>query len=200
MPLTVDYYYAAQSPWAYLGHERLRAMCRNHGARIALRPVDLGEIFPQSGGLPLAKRAPQRQSYRLIELRRFSEHTGVPLNIQPRHFPVPGNPASLLMIAVDQARGIEIAMDFTLAVFRALWVQERDIASDDTLAALLAECGLPADLLAASRADAPKAAYAAYTAEAMAAEVYGSPTYVIQGERFWGQDRLDFVERRLAKG
>ncbi len=198
--MDIQYYFTPVSPWTYLGHERFRAIAKAANARVEVLPVDYGAIFPISGGLPLARRAPQRQSYRLVELKRFSEFTGVPLNIQPQYFPVAGNPASLLMIAVDRQRGIEPALDFTQAVFRALWVQQRDIASTETLGALLAECGLGADLLAAAQSDEVKAAYAAYTAEAMRGEVFGSPTYVIDGERFWGQDRLDFVERRLARG
>ena len=83
---------------------------------------------------------------------------------------------------------------------RALWVQERNIADAATLAALLAECGLPAQRLQAAQAAEVQQAYEAITQRAIAAQVFGSPAYVIAGEMFWGQDRLDFVERRLARG
>ena len=200
MSLTVQYYFAAQSPWAYLGHQRLRDMCRAAGASIELLPTDLGQVFPISGGLPLAKRAPQRQAYRLVELQRFSSHLGVPLTVQPKHFPVAGNDASRLIITVARDDGNEAALDFTAALMRALWVQERNIADAATLAALLAECGLPAQRLQAAQAAEVQQAYEAITQRAIAAQVFGSPAYVIAGEMFWGQDRLDFVERRLARG
>ena len=200
MSLTVQYYFAAQSPWAYLGHQRLRDMCKAAGATIELLPTDLGQVFPVSGGLPLAQRAPQRQAYRLVELQRFSSHRGVPLTVQPKYFPVAGNDASRLIITVVRDDGNAAALDFTAAVMRALWVQERNIADAATLSALLDECGLPAQRLQASQAAEVQQAYDAITQRAIAAQVFGSPAYVIAGEMFWGQDRLDFVERRLAQG
>ena len=200
MSLTVQYYFAAQSPWAYLGHQRLRDMCKAAGATIELLPTDLGQVFPVSGGLPLAQRAPQRQAYRLVELQRFSSHRGVPLTVQPKYFPVAGNDASRLIITVVRDDGNAAALDFTAAVMRALWVQERNIADAATLSALLDECGLPAQRLQASQAAEVQQTYDAITQRAIAAQVFGSPAYVIAGEMFWGQDRLDFVERRLAQG
>ena len=90
MSIAIDYYLAPQSPWTYLGHERFVAIARAAAARINVIPVDLGgKVFPTSGGLPLAQRAPQRQAYRLVELERFSAQLGVPLNLRPKHFPVP---------------------------------------------------------------------------------------------------------------
>ena len=93
MSLDIDYYFTPQSPWTYLGHQRFADMARAAGASIKVLPVDLGgKVFPVSGGLPLAKRAPQRQAYRLVELKRFSEHLGLPLNLHPKYFPVAGAP------------------------------------------------------------------------------------------------------------
>ncbi len=197
MRRTVDYYFATQSPWAYLGHERFAALLRETGAGVRVRPMDLGKIFPVSGGLPLQKRAPQRQAYRLVELRRFSEALGVPLNPEPRFFPVAGDPAARLITAVAQHDGEEAAMRLTGAVTTAVWAQERDIASLDVLAALLAENGLSAARLDASQQADVQARYDAQTQAAMDAGVFGAPSYVMDGELFWGQDRLDFVARKL---
>jgi carboxymethylenebutenolidase len=197
MTTTIDYYFAPQSPWTYLGHARFAALAAQAGATVRVRPVDYGQIFPVSGGLPLAKRAPQRQAYRLVELRRFSEHLDLPLNLQPAFFPVASDPAAKLILAVDAADGAAAAMDLTGRVLRACWAEQRDIAADATLAALLAEAGLPAARLDGSRGATVAERYAALTQEAMAAGVFGAPSYVIDGEIFWGQDRLDFVERRL---
>lgn len=199
MSRTIDYYFAPQSPWTYLGHDRLVALARAHGASVRVLPADYGAIFPVSGGLPLGKRAPQRQAYRLVELRRFSEALGLPLTVQPRYFPVAGDDASRLIIAVDQADGSDAALRLTGAVLRACWVQERDIASESTLAQLLDEQGLPAERLAQSQQAAVLQRYADITQQAIDAGVFGAPSYVIDGEIFWGQDRLDFVERKLRQ-
>jgi carboxymethylenebutenolidase len=193
----VDYYLAPQSPWTYLGHERLVRMAGEAGATVRVVPMDLGKIFPISGGLPLPKRAPQRQAYRLVELKRFSEHLGLPLNLHPKFFPVAADDAARLIIAVDQHDGSAAALRLAGAILRAVWVQERDISDAATLAALLAEHGLEAQRLEQSRAPAVQERYDANTQEATQLGVFGAPTYAIDGELFWGQDRLDFVQRRL---
>ena len=198
MRRTVDYYFAPQSPWTYLGHARFAAIARAAGATVRVLPVDLGQVFPVSGGLPLPKRAPQRQAYRLVELRRYSEFLGAPLNLQPRFFPVNGDDAARLILAVDQHDGAEAAMAITGAILAAVWAQERNIADENCLAELLAEQGLPAQRLAQSHTQAVQERYEALTQQAIEAGVFGAPSYVIDGEIFWGQDRLDFVERRLS--
>ena len=201
MSLTVDYYLAPQSPWTYLGHQRFADMCRAARATVSVLPVDLGgKVFPVSGGLPLGQRAPQRQAYRLVELRRFGDHLKMPLNIQPKFFPVAGDPAARLIVAVGLHDGADAAMAITGAVLQAVWAQQRNIADAAELAALLAENGLPASRLDDAQSPAALQRYEANTQRAIDAGVFGSPSYVIDGEIFWGQDRLDFVQRRLARG
>jgi 2-hydroxychromene-2-carboxylate isomerase len=201
MSLAIDYYFAPQSPWSYLGHQRFWDIARAHGATVRVKPVDLGgKVFPVSGGLPLAKRAPQRKAYRLLELKRFSEWLKAPLNLQPRFFPVNSDDAAKLIIATDLKDGTEAAMRLALGVMRAVWAEERNIADEATLAALLAEANLPAARLEDAHSQAAHERYEAHTQEAIDAGVFGAPSYVIEGEIFWGQDRLDFVERRLQKG
>ncbi|WP_066269137.1 2-hydroxychromene-2-carboxylate isomerase [Hydrogenophaga palleronii] len=197
MGRTVDYYFVPQSPWTYLGHERFAALLRDTGTAVRVLPMDLGRIFPLSGGLPLQKRAPQRQAYRLLELRRFSEALGVPIHPEPRFFPVAGDPAALLITAVAQHDGDEAAMRLTGAVLAAVWTQQRDIAAPEVLAELLAENGLDGGRLAQSQTPPVRARYDAQTQAAIDLNVFGAPSYVIDGELFWGQDRLDFVERAL---
>jgi 2-hydroxychromene-2-carboxylate isomerase len=198
MALTVDYYFAPQSPWTYLGHARFAAMARAAGAAIRVLPVDLGgKVFPISGGLPLPKRAPQRQAYRLLELKRYSEFLQIPLNPQPKYFPVNGDDAACLIIAVDLHDGSEAAMKLTGAVLAACWAQERNMADEKVLAELLAEQGLDAKRLEQAWSQTARERYEAYTQQAIDAGVFGAPSYVIDGEIFWGQDRLDFVERKL---
>jgi 2-hydroxychromene-2-carboxylate isomerase len=197
---TVDYYFAPQSPWAYLGHQRLAEIAARTGASVRVMPIDLGgKVFPISGGLPLGQRAPQRQAYRLVELQRFSEYLNAPLNLKPKFFPVGGDDAARLIIAADLAQGSAAAMQVAGAVLSACWAQERNIADDKVLAELLVELGLPAALLEQSHSQAAQERYEAYTQQAIDAGVFGAPSYVVGGELFWGQDRLDFVERALSR-
>jgi 2-hydroxychromene-2-carboxylate isomerase len=200
MNQTIQYYFAPQSPWTYLGHLRLWDIARKAGATIEVLPVDLGgKVFPLSGGLALAKRAPQRQAYRLVELKRFSEYLHAPLNLQPKFFPVAGDDAAKLIVAVALHDGEAAAMHIADAVLRAVWVEERNIADEATLAALLKERELPARRIEDAHSQAVTERYEANTRRAIEAGVFGAPSYVIDGEIFWGQDRLDFVEQRLAR-
>jgi len=196
----IDYYFTPQSPWTYLGHERFAAIAKAHGAKVNVLPVDLGKVFPVSGGLPLAKRAPQRQAYRLVELKRFSEFLGKPLNLHPKYFPVASDEAAKLIIAVDMHDGTEAALAITGALLRAVWVDERNIASESHLAAILAEANLPARRIDDAHSQAAHERYEADSQRAIDAGVFGAPTFIVGGEMFWGQDRLDFVERRLQRG
>ena len=108
-PRSVDYFFATMSPWTYLGHARFVRIAREAGATVRVRPMDLGQVFPVSGGLPLPKRAPQRQAYRLVELRRFADWLQLPLNLQPAFFPVKGDASAQLIVAVDQHDGSDAA-------------------------------------------------------------------------------------------
>ena len=198
MTVVIDTYFAPQSPWTYLGHQRLQDIAAAAGAQIDLRPADFGRIFAASGGLPLGKRAPQRQAYRLVELARFSQHLNIPLNPQPKYFPVPVDDAARLIIAVQQHDGSPSALAFTGALMRALWVEERAINDPATLAALLVEQGLPARRLGDAQIPEVQATYDLNTERALALGVFGAPTYAVGSELFWGQDRLDFLQRRLA--
>jgi 2-hydroxychromene-2-carboxylate isomerase len=201
LSVTVDYYFAPQSPWAYLGHVRLAQIARDAGATVRVLPVDLGgKVFPISGGLPLGQRAPQRQAYRLLELQRYADHLQAPLHLKPRFFPVSGDAAARLIVAVDQHDGADAAMALTGAILTAVWASERNIADEQVLAELLAECSLSPERLAQSHSQAVQDRYEAHTQQAIEAGVFGAPSYVVDGELFWGQDRLDFVERKLKAG
>jgi 2-hydroxychromene-2-carboxylate isomerase len=195
----VDYYFTPVSPFTYLGHDRFVAMARARQATIAVKPIDLGRVFPVSGGLPLRQRAPQRQAYRLVELKRWSSFLHVPLNPQPAHFPVPADLAAKWILAVLE-RGTHAALDFAGALGRAIWAEDRNIADRDTLAAIATAQGHDAAALD-ERANAPDIAqrYDVLTQEAIDRGVFGAPSYVFGGELFWGQDRLDFLDRALAK-
>jgi len=198
LSLVIDYYLAPQSPWTYFGHARLVQMAKQAGATVRIMPVDLGgQIFPATGGLPVGQRSPQRQAYRLVELQRFSHFLQMPFNLKPKFFPVAGDDAARMIIAVDQHDGVDAAMKVCAAVLAAVWVQERDIADGSVLQAILQEQGIAPDRWQAALAPAAQDAYMAYTRKAMDAGVFGAPSYVVDGEIFWGQDRLEFLQRRL---
>ena len=198
MSLTVDYYFAPQSPWAYLGHARFQRIAREAGAQVRVMPIDLGgRVFPVSGGLPLAKRAPQRQAYRLIELERFARWLQLPIHLHPRFFPVQGDDAARLIIDVDQHDGADAAMALAGAVLSACWAEELNISDEATLARLLERCGLPPQRIEDGHSQAAQLRYEADTQRAVETGVFGAPSYVVDSELFWGQDRLDFLERRL---
>jgi len=197
MSKVVTVYYALQSPWTYLGWARLREIVDRAGAAARYRPVQSGPLFQASGTLPLAQRPAQRQAYRLMELRRWRDHLGVPLNLHPKHFPVDEALAARMVIA-HRARGGDVAA-LSQAMLAAVWAEERDLADPDVLLAIAREQGLDGPpLLVAAEDEAVHHEYQADTQAAIEQGVFGMPTFVIGDELFWGQDRLEFVARALA--
>ncbi|MET3116931.1 2-hydroxychromene-2-carboxylate isomerase [Undibacterium sp. GrIS 1.8] len=191
-----EYYFAPQSPWAYLGHQRFVDLAKKHAIRIDLKPIDLSKVFATSGGLPLAKRAAQRQAYRLTEMQRWSTHLDLPMNLQPTFFPVAGDPSAHLIIAAQLAHGTETALKLTGSIMRAVWAEQKNIADTDTLIALALDCELDGKaLIKSSETASVLAEYERFTNEAIANNVFGVPWFVFNGESYWGQDRLDFLER-----
>ena len=199
MGKTISYYLAPQSPWTYLGHERLVAMARAQDARIDIKPFDLGKVFSVSGGLPLAKRAPQRQAYRLTDMARCARQLALPMTVQPKFFPVAPELAARFIIAARTGLGEDVSLALAGAIMRALWAEEKNIADEATLVQVAAQCGMDGRMLLKSAATAGvQEQFDKNTDEAIAANVFGAPWYVVEGEAFWGQDRLDFVERALS--
>ncbi len=198
MGKTVTYYLAPQSPWTYLGHERLVALAKAHNAKVDIKPFDLGKVFSVSGGLPLAKRAPQRQAYRLADMARTAAALHLPMNVQPKFFPVPPEQAAKMIIAARTGLGEDVSLAVAGAIMRALWAEEKNIADEATLVQVADQCGLDGrQLLKSSATAGVQEQYDKNTDEAVAANVFGAPWYIVGGEAFWGQDRLDFVERAL---
>lgn len=199
MSKVCQYYFAPQSPFAYLGHTRFTDITKRLGAQVVIKPVELGKVFSVSGGLPLAKRPPQRQAYRLQELKRWGAALGLDINLQPKYFPVDGNLAASLIIAAQIAHGTDVSMQLTGDIMRAVWAEERNIADADTLIGLACDRDLEGrDLLKSAETASVQKVYEQNTDDAIAANVFGVPWYVVDGEGYWGQDRLDFVERALA--
>ena len=198
MTKTVEYFLAPQSPYAYLGHDRFVSITKKAQATVLIKPFDVAKIFSLSGGVPVAQRPLQRQTYRLVELQRWSSYLNKPFVLQPAFFPVSGDPGSKLIIAAQQAYGTEKALALAGALGSAIWAEEKNITDLMTLEAIASNLKLDgAKLVAALESDAVLKSFNQHTEEAIAAKVFGVPWYRIDGEDFWGQDRLDFVERAL---
>ncbi len=201
MARNLSYYFSLLSPWAYLGHAELGRIARAREVAIDYRPVNLMELFPETGGLPLPKRHPSRQAYRLVELQRWRDARGAPLVLKPKFWPFDFKLADRAML-VASGQGDQYAVHQLIAcAFRAVWVEERNLADEATLADVAAAAGFdPAKLIAAARTDEAAAAHAANFERATQDGVFGSPSYVLDGEVFWGQDRLGMLDAALASG
>lgn len=198
MTQRIDYYFSTISTWAYLGHEAFLRMARRHGVEVAFKPVALSSVFPETGGLPLAKRAPARQAYRFQEMQRWRARRGVPLELKPAHFPF--DPTLADCVATALADRPELCGRFCGTAMTGVWTHQ-NLADEATIRAHVAAAGADPDAtLAAATSQAVKDAYAANTREALAAGCFGSPTYIRDGEAFWGQDRLDFLEEAIVSG
>ena len=198
MSVTIDYYISLNSPWTYMGSALLADLAKRHGATVNVKPAKFHSIFEKTGGLPLPKRSPERRAYRLMELKRWREVRNIPLVLQPKNSPSDDLAATRLVIAAKlQGKDAHrLATEFG----RAIWELDEPLGDAAVMAAAAKRAGLDA---AALRAGGPSdteldALYDQYTQEALAAGVFGAPSYVLpSGEFFWGQDRLEMLERAL---
>ncbi|WP_416067293.1 2-hydroxychromene-2-carboxylate isomerase [Rhizobium sp. ZK1] len=188
-------FYGISSPWAYFGARRAIAIAAENGAAVRLRPI---RIIEANGGIPLRKRPDARQLYHEVELRRWRDYLGMPLNPKPKFYPCRTiEPAAQAVIAIQKA-GLD-AISFSFAVQRALWAEDRDIADLSTLRDIArATAGeAAAGLVADPQVDDIVAEWHGNLADAERLGIFGTPTYVVGRELFWGQDRLEFVDRAL---
>ncbi len=199
MSRQIGYYFTIVSPWAYIGHDLFTRIARKHDASIDYRPVNLGEVFPQSGGLPLAKRHPLRVAYRTVELKRWREKRGLNFALKPKGWPFDPTLADCVALAL-LARGEDPNVYLSNA-FRAAFERELNMSDAANVAAVLTEAGHNADVLIADAQSPPiRDAYAANNKAALDCGVFGSPSYVLDGEVFWGQDRIELLDDALTSG
>jgi 2-hydroxychromene-2-carboxylate isomerase len=195
---TVECFYVLSSPWAYLGGPRLQEIVRRSRARLVLRPYEWLVVTEQTGGISLRTRPQPRQDYHALELARWRDHLGMKLNLTPKYYPTDNRAAARMVIAA-QTQALD-AMLLSHALLRALWAEDRDIRDPAVREAVAGENGFDGPgLRAAEDAADTTAKFAANSADAIARGIFGSPTYVFRGERFWGQDRLDFLDRALMR-
>jgi 2-hydroxychromene-2-carboxylate isomerase len=199
MPRQVDCYFSFQSPWAYIGHGSFRDLVSTYDLKVNHKPVVLVDLFSETGGLPLMKRHPVRQRYRMVELQRWRDKRGLKFHLQPANWPFNARLADGVVIAA-----IEAGLDpdrFLRRGFAGVWEDQLNLADAATIAKLADESGLPGQqLVEQSAAEAISAAYEQNRQDALAADVFGSPVYVLDGEVFWGQDRIELLADALKSG
>jgi 2-hydroxychromene-2-carboxylate isomerase len=187
------------SPWTFLGHNRINNIVKQFNVQLNMYPVNYGEIFPVSGGLPVFKRPLQRQKIRLQELKRWAEFLKINLIPEPKYFPSKSLLPSLLIIA---AKIMKTNKDFELAsnIMNALWVEELHVDDENTLKNIMDKLELDSEvLLSFAKSQECENIFKEYTNIAIEKNVFGAPTYIIEDQVYWGQDRLDFIERHLLK-
>ena len=199
MSRPIDYYFSLLSPWAYIGHRLFLDIAARRDLAVRYKPVVLTEVFAATGGLPLPKRHPARQRYRMLELQRWRDRRGLNFTLKPAFWPFDVALADRFVIAATVERVDPGA--FLASAFAAVWEAQRNLAEAATLLDIATTARLPAaELLGLARADTTAALYAQNTSEAIAAGAFGSPCFVLDGEVFWGQDRLELLDDALASG
>ena len=194
----IDYYLGTQSPYCYLAGDRLERVAEKHGATITYRPLDIWQLFDRTGGVRPANRHASRLEYRDQELSRWAAHLGVALNLRPAFFPENTAPSSYAVIAAQEAGGGDLG-GLVRGFLRGVWAEDRDIADDAVIRETLAAAGFD-PVLADKGLFVGAETYGRNLERAVEAGVFGAPFYIVResGQRFWGQDRLDFLDRHLA--
>ena len=192
----IDYYFATISPSAYIAGTRLEEVAEKHGATVTYKPVDIMGLFTNMGGQPPGQRHPSRQDMRLQELRRQAKKAGLPINLQPAHFPTNGAPAAYAIIAAQEAGGGDLGA-LAHGILRACWAEEKDIAEDGVIRDCLTAAGFDAGLADSGLLRGAEV-YERNLQDAIQAGVFGSPFYVVGEEKFWGQDRIGDLDLFLS--
>ena len=198
MPV-IDYYFYCASPFTYLGHNKICEVAERHKATLNYKPVNLSALWEVSGAVPPGQRPPVRQRQRLIELQRLAAWRGLPINVSPKHWPVDAALADRVIIAL-----VEAGHDpryFIGKVLAGVWANDDDIADEAVLASYLSQVGLDAmPALKDAKTEEIAAIRERNSREAIAADAVGVPTYVLNGEPFWGQDRIELLDEALTTG
>lgn len=195
--MRIDYYFSVFSVFAYLAGSRLEDIAARHGATITYKPLDLTALLKRTGGTLLSERHPSRLDYRLIEIERVAGEQNMPIVKQPMFFPPNPAPASYAIIAAQKAGGGDVGK-LVRAILAALWAEDRNIADDEVIRAALSGARFDPSLADSGLLSGAEA-YAANLEEAVDRGVFGSPFYITEdGGKFWGQDRLEALDRHLA--
>ncbi|MBU2991920.1 2-hydroxychromene-2-carboxylate isomerase [Octadecabacter sp. 1_MG-2023] len=192
----IDYYFATISPFTYLAGPKFEEIAKKHGATVTYKPLDIMALFARTGGVPPKDRHPNRQEYRLQDMRRRAIVTGQPFTMKPAFWPTNMAPSSYAIIAAQNAGGDVGAL--VNALTRSCWADDKNIAEDDVIRACLEETGFDPALADSGLLEGADT-YARNLEEAVAKGAFGAPFFISDAdERFWGEDRLDDLDRHLA--
>jgi len=198
MPAPIDFHFDFSSPYGYLGAELIEALVSRHGRSVNWRPMLLGVIFRETGGAPLTE-VPMKGAYSLHDFARSARFHGVPFRM-PSRFPIPAQAPSRIVLALRDTDPA-LAARVVKALYRAYFVDDRDIADPEVAASVAGQAGADAAAARAAVDDpAAKDALKREVAQAIAAGVFGSPFVIADGEAFWGVDRFPQLDRWLATG
>ncbi len=198
MSTAIDYFFTVVSPWSYLGDARLRQITERYDVNLTHKPVNTPTIFSRTGGLQLKERSDQRKAYRMQELKRWRDQLNIELTLEPRFFPTNDQLAARTIVATQRIG--KDPSELVHGLMRACWVEDQDVAEASVVKSVLDAVGLESEtLLAHADNEDCRSEIEANTEEAISRNVFGVPAYVIGDELFWGQDRLDFVERLLSR-
>ena len=195
MTKTVEFFYDFGSPTVYLAATQLPAIAAAVGATIDWRPMLLGGVFKSTGNQsPVV--VPAKAAYMNNDLERFAKRYGVPFSFNP-HFPI--NTLALMRGAAAYQDDVVVSSTYRDAIFRAIWVEARNLNEPDVIGQVLSDAGLdPAELMNRIGQQTVKDQLIANTEEAVKRGVFGAPTFVVGEQMFFGQGRLDFVAEALS--
>ena len=194
----IDYYMFPISPFTYLAGDGLEKVAEKHGATITYKPFNLMQVFAQTGGTPVPERHPSRQAYRLAEIERIAKMQNLPVNVQPAHFPTNPAPASYAIIAAQEAGGGDVG-GLCRTLLSGVWAEEKDISDDAVVKAAVEANGFDAGLADSGMLTGAQT-FEKNTEDAIQAQAFGAPSYVVDGHVFWGGDRLNYLDAHLSTG
>ena len=195
--MKVEYYYSVASPYAYLGVKKFQEIVKKYSLEVIEKPIDLvGTVFAETGGTPVPKRHPSRQKYRLVEIERFGNKLNININKQPKFFP-PADPHKAALFTIASIKS-GLSIDFGKEVLTKLWSEEKDISQDLVLEEVCNKFKLNFnEIKTAANSEEIKSFYLSNSNDAIAQGVFGAPSFIMNNELFWGQDRLDFLEDKI---
>lgn len=196
MTQQLDYFFTSISPFTYLGHLTFLQIAKDAEAKICYKPMKLGQVFAKSGATPLPERPECRLAYRFVELERWAKKRDLPITLQPAHFPTDPSLADRCVIAL-QEQGYNPG-PFIELVLSACWAQEMNIADEGVIRYILTTLNINDDrIIHLAESQEIHVIYDSNTADAIEQGVLGAPAYFLEGEQFWGQDRLELLADTL---